>query len=176
MRLRTNSATVITALVCDLRMAGAGDLQFALNEVRIGIPMACCLLRDHQTCSRHFIGHEMTLFGQVYDLSAAQHMGVVNRIVPSERLIDEAVAWAGAVESGCHAAYAFTKRALQAATLRAIDDARRLDLDLLASRMIDPGSLRPMRVVTVSLRAEIQHGRFRRESLAMSALSQERTS
>jgi enoyl-CoA hydratase len=84
----------------------------------------------------------MTLFGQVYDLSAAQHMGVVNRIVPSERLIDEAVAWAGAVEPGCHPAYAFTKRALQAATLRAIDDARRLDLDLLASRMTDPGSLR----------------------------------
>jgi hypothetical protein len=42
----------------------------------------------------------------------------------------------------CHPAYAFTKRALQAATLRAIDDARRLDLDLLASRMTDPGGLR----------------------------------
>jgi len=50
----------------------------------------------------------MTLFGKVYDLSAAQRMGVVNRIVPSERLIDEAVAWAGAVEPGCHPAYAFT--------------------------------------------------------------------
>jgi enoyl-CoA hydratase len=95
---------------------------------------------------KHAVGtssaNEMTLFGQVYDLSAAQRMGVINRIVPSERLIDEAVAWAGAVEPGCHPAYAFTKRALQAATLRAIDDARRLDLDLLASRMTDPGSLR----------------------------------
>jgi enoyl-CoA hydratase len=73
---------------------------------------------------------------------AAQRMGVVNRIVPSERLIDEGFAWAGAVEPGCHPAYAFTKRALQAGTLRAIDDARRLDLDLLASRMTDQGSLR----------------------------------
>jgi hypothetical protein len=95
---------------------------------------------------KHAVGtssaNEMTLFGQVYDLSAAQRMGVVNRIVPSECLIDEAVAWAGAVEPGCHPAYAFTKRALQGATLRTIDDARRLDLDLLASRITDPGSLR----------------------------------
>jgi enoyl-CoA hydratase len=31
---------------------------------------------------------------------------------------------------------------LHAGTMRAIDDARRLDLDLLASRMTDQGSLR----------------------------------
>jgi enoyl-CoA hydratase len=46
------------------------------------------------------------------------------------------------VERGCYPAYAFAKRAPQATTLWAIDDARRLDLDLLASRMTDPGSLR----------------------------------
>lgn len=39
-------------------------------------------------------------------------------------------------------AYAFSKRALQATTIRAIDDARRLDLDLLARGMTDSGSLR----------------------------------
>ena len=133
---------LITALDCDLRIAAAGDLQFALNEVPIGIPMPAVYCE----IIKHAIGtssaNEMTLFGQVYDLTAAQRMGVVNRIVPLERLIDEAVALAGAVEPGCYPAYAFTKRALQAATLRAIDDARRLDLDLLASRMTDPGSLR----------------------------------
>jgi enoyl-CoA hydratase len=129
-------------LDCDLRIAAAGDLQFALNEVPIGIPMPAVYCE----IIKHAIGtssaNEMTLFGQVYDLTAAQRMGVVNRIVPPERLIEEAVAWARAVEPGCHPTYAFTKRALQAAALRAIDDARRLDLDLLASRMTDPGSLR----------------------------------
>lgn len=39
-------------------------------------------------------------------------------------------------------AHAFSKRALQATTIRAIDDARRLDLDLRARGMTDPGSLR----------------------------------
>jgi hypothetical protein len=117
----------------------AGHIQ---HVVAIGIPMPAvyCEIIKHAVGTSS--ANEMTLFGQVYDLAAAQRMGVVNRIVPSERLIDEAVAWAGAVEPGCHPAYAFTKRALQAATLRAIDDARRLDLDLLASRMTDAGSLR----------------------------------
>ena len=66
----------------------------------------------------------------------------MNHIVPAERLIDEAVNWAGRVESGCHPAYGFSKRALQAGTLRAIDDARHLDDDLLARRMTDLGGLR----------------------------------
>jgi enoyl-CoA hydratase/carnithine racemase len=133
---------LITALDCDLRIAVAGDLQFALNEVPIGIPMPAVYCEIIKYAVGTSSANEMTLFGQVYDLIAAQRMGVVNRIVPPERLIDEAVAWAGAVEPGCHPAYAFTKRALQAGTLRAIDDARRLDLDLLASRMTDQGSLR----------------------------------
>ena len=120
----------------------AGDLQFALNEVPIGIPMPAVYCEIIKYAVGTSSASEMTLFGQVYDLAAAQRMGVVNRIVPPERLIEEAVASAGAVEPGCHPAYAFTKRALQAATLRAIDDARRLDLDLLASRMTDPGGLR----------------------------------
>jgi len=103
---------LITALDCDLRIAAAGDLQFALNEVPIGIPMPAVYCE----IIKHAIGtssaNEMTLFGQVYDLTAAQRMGVVNRIVPPERLIEEAVAWARAVEPGCHPTFAFTKRAL----------------------------------------------------------------
>src|SRR5262249_54685327 len=89
---------LITALDCDLRIAATGDVQFALNEVPIGIPMPAvyCEIIKHAVGTSS--ANELTLFGQVYDLSAAQRMSVVNRIVPAELLIDEAVAWAGAVE------------------------------------------------------------------------------
>ncbi len=56
---------------------------------------------------KHAVGsspEKITLFGNVYDLASAQRMGIVNRIAPPERLIDEALAWAGAVEPGCHPA------------------------------------------------------------------------
>jgi len=133
---------LITALDCDLRIAADGALQFALNEVPIGIPMPAVYVEIIKYALGAPAAAEMTLFGQVYDLADARRFGIVNHIVPAERLIDEAVNWAGRVESGCHPAYGFSKRALQAGTLRAIDDARRLDDDLLARRMTDLGGLR----------------------------------
>jgi enoyl-CoA hydratase len=133
---------LITAFDCDLRIAAEGDLQFALNEVPIGIPMPAVYCEIIKYAVGTTAASELTLFGQVYDLAAAQRMGLVNRVVPAERLIDEAVKWAAAVEPGCHSAYAFAKHALQATTMRAIDDARRLDLDLLSKGMTDPGGLR----------------------------------
>jgi enoyl-CoA hydratase/carnithine racemase len=138
----TYAGGLITALDCDMRIAAEGDLQFALNEVPIGIPMPAVYCEIIKYAIGTLWATEITLFGRIYDLAAAQRMGVVNRVVPPERLIDEAATWASAVEPGCHPAYAFSKRALQAATLRAIDDARRLDLDLLSRGMTDPGSLR----------------------------------
>lgn len=133
---------LITALACDLRIAAAGDLRFALNEVLIGIPMPAvyCEIIKYAVGTRP--ASELVLFGQVYDLPGVQRLGVVDRIVPPERLIDEAVASAGAIEAGCHPAYAHAKRALQAETLRAIDHAQRLDLDLLANGLTDPANLR----------------------------------
>lgn len=138
----TYAGGLITALDCDMRIAAAGELQFSLNEVPIGIPMPAvyCEIIKHAVAAPY--ASEMTLFGQVYDLDSAHRMGVINRVVPANNLIAECVKWAGAVESGCHPAYAFSKRALQATTLRAIDDARRLDLDRLSAGMTHPGSLR----------------------------------
>jgi len=133
---------LITALDCDLRIAADGNSQFALNEVPIGIPMPAVYVEIIKYALGAPAAAEMTLFGQVYDLAAARRLGVVHRVVSAERLIDEAVAWAGRVEPGCHSAYGYSKRALQASTLRAIDDARRLDLDLLARRMTDLGGIR----------------------------------
>src|SRR5271165_6767975 len=118
---------LITALGCDLRIAADGALEFALNEVPIGIPMPAVYVEIIKYALGAPAAAEMTLFGQVYDLADARRFGIVNHIVPAGRLIDEAVNWAGRVESGCHPAYGFSKRALQAGTLRAIDDARRLD-------------------------------------------------
>ena len=83
-----------------------------------------------------------TLFGRVYDLEAALRLGVVRKSVPADRLIAEAVEWAGSIQPDCHTAYAFSKRALQATTMAAIDAATRLDRDWLSRGMSDVGSLR----------------------------------
>lgn len=133
---------LITALDCDHRIATESPLQFSLNEVPIGIPMPAvyCEIIKYAVGSR--TAAELTLFGQVYDLAAAVRMGIVQAATAPDRLLDAAIAWAALVPPDCYTAYAFSKRALQATTMAAIDAAARLDQDWLARGMSDLGSLR----------------------------------
>ncbi|MFB9262706.1 enoyl-CoA hydratase/isomerase family protein [Bradyrhizobium erythrophlei] len=132
----------ITAIDCDHRIASEGSLQFALNEVPIGIPMPAVYCEIIKYAIGTQSASELTLFGQIYDLAAATRMGAVQQTVAPDRLIDAAVAWAALVPPDCYTAYAFAKRALQATTLVAIDVAARLDRDLLSRGMSDLGSIR----------------------------------
>jgi enoyl-CoA hydratase len=113
-----------------------------LNEVPIGIPMPAvyCEIIKHAIGPR--AASELTLFGQVYDLAAAEKMGVIGKIAAPSRLLDDAAVWAALVPPDCYPAYAFAKRALQATTMAAIDAASRLDRDWLSRGMSDPASLR----------------------------------
>ena len=133
---------LITVLGCDHRIAAEGALQFSFNEVPIGIPMPAVYCE----MIRHAIGprsaSELTLFGQIHDLAAAMKMGVIGKTAAPDRLLDDAVAWAALVPPDCYPAYAFTKRALQATTMAAIDAAARLDRDWLSHTMSNPSSLR----------------------------------
>ena len=133
---------LITAFVCDHRIASERALQFSLNEVPIGIPMPAvyCEIIKHAIGPR--AASELTLFGQVYDLDSAAKMGVISKTAAPGRLLDDAVAWATLVPPDGYPAYTFAKRALQATTMAAIDAAARLDRDCLARSMSHPASLR----------------------------------
>jgi enoyl-CoA hydratase len=133
---------LITAFDCDHRIAGDGALQFSLNEVPIGIPMPAVYCEIIKYAVGLRAASELTLFGQVYDLAAAVQMGIVQKTVTPDKLLDAAVAWAALVPPDCYTAYAFSKRALQATTIAAIDAAARLDRDWLSRAMSDLGSLR----------------------------------
>jgi enoyl-CoA hydratase len=133
---------LITAFGCDHRVAAEGDLRFALNEVPIGIPMPAIYCEMIKYAVGQRAASEVTLFGQIYDLEAAIRMGIVQKTVAPDRLLDAALAWAALVPPDCYPAYAFSKRALQATTMVAIDAAARLDRDWLSRGMSDPASLR----------------------------------
>jgi enoyl-CoA hydratase len=132
----------ITAIDCDYRIATEGALQFALNEVPIGIPMPAVYCEIIKYAIGTQAASEFTLFGQVYDLEAARRMRVVHKTMAPNELLDAAVARAAHLKPDCYPAYAFSKRALQATTMAAIDSAARLDLDWLSRGMSDPKSLR----------------------------------
>jgi enoyl-CoA hydratase len=129
---------LITAFDCDHRIAGDGILQSSLNEVPIGIPMLAvyCEIINYAVGLR--AASELTLFGQVYDLPAVVQMGIVQKAVTPNKLLDAAVAWAALVPPDWYTAYAFSKCALQATTIAAIDAAARFDRDWLDVRSRQP--------------------------------------
>ena len=139
----TYAGGLITALDCDMRIAAEGDLQFVLStRFQSASPCLRSIARSSSTRSALY-GRLRLLFSIVFTISPplsawALSIGSSHPSASSmKRPLGPALS-----SPDCHPAYAFSKRALQAATLRAIDDARRLDLDLLSRGMTDPGSLR----------------------------------
>jgi enoyl-CoA hydratase/carnithine racemase len=122
---------LITAAVCDYRVAVAEDAKFGLNEVPIGIPMPAVYVRMLAYAWGEPVAARTCLLGEIFTPAQAHALGMVRELVPATELLDRAVAIAGQVPEDCLEQYAFTKRACQAAALRDIADlADPLDTEL----------------------------------------------
>ena len=93
--------------VCDLAVSVPGA-KFGYPEVRRGLVAAMVLphLMRHvgERVARHLL-----LTGELIDAEAARSAGFVNLVVPAEKLLDQAMAWARACAEGGPKALALTK-------------------------------------------------------------------
>ena len=113
---------LITAAVCDYRVAVDGGAQFGLNEVPIGIPMPAVYVRMLAYAWGEPVAARTCLLGEVFSPAQAHALGMVHELAPAGQLLDRAIAVAGQTPGDCLGQYAFTKRACQAAALRDITD------------------------------------------------------
>ena len=122
---------LITAAVCDHRIAVSEGASFGLNEVPIGIPMPAVYVRMLAYAWGEPVAARTCLLGEIVTPAQAYALGMVREIVPAADLLDRAMAIAEWVPEDCLDQYAFTKRASQAAALRDIADlADPLDTEL----------------------------------------------
>jgi len=113
---------LITAAVCDYRVAVDGGAQFGLNEVPIGIPMPAVYVRMLAYAWGEPVAARTCLLGEVFTPAQAHALGMVHELAPAGQVLDRAIAVAGQTPEDCLRQYAFTKRACQAAALRDISD------------------------------------------------------
>lgn len=118
----TFAGGLVTAGVCDKRIAAAGDFRFSLNEVLIGIPMPAVYVRLLGYAWGEQVSARLSLFGETFSTQQALDLGVLNEVVPADQLLAHAVAAADSIPEDCIEQYAFTKRAAQASALRDITD------------------------------------------------------
>ncbi len=111
---------LITAAVCDHRIAVADGARFGLNEVPIGIPMPAVYVRMLAYAWGEPVAARACLLGEIFSAAQAHALGMMHELMPAEELLDRAVAVAVVTPEDCLEQYAFTKRACQASTLRDI--------------------------------------------------------
>ena len=106
-------AGAVMALACDVRIA-APDTRIAYLFPKVGLSGAdmgaSWLLPRVVGFGR---ASELLLTGEFVDAERAERIGLVNRVVPAEKLRDEAHAFATALARGPAFAHAMTKRMLE---------------------------------------------------------------
>jgi enoyl-CoA hydratase len=146
---------LITALDCDFRIAARKPAKFGLNEVPIGIPMPAAYVEIIKYALGDQVAALATLRGKLYDLAEAERLGFFHEVVEPEQLLPTAISYARCITPDCNIAYAMSKKALQDAVVRQIEE-RTVALDEpLPAGMSDPGN----RQAQTRRRQEIMHKR-----------------
>lgn len=121
---------LVQALMCDVRFAAAG-VKFTTAFARRG------LVAEHGSSwvLPRLVGHahalDLLLSGRVFLSEEAQRLGVVNRVLPGEELIDQALAYARDLAENCSPASMATMKAqvyrdLERGLDESVEDANRL--------------------------------------------------
>jgi enoyl-CoA hydratase len=111
---------LITAAVCDYRIAVGDGARFGLNEVPIGIPMPAVYVRMLAYAWGEPVATRACLLGEIFNPPQAFELGMFHELATEDELLERAVAVAEMTPEDCLEPYAFTKRAAQAAALRDI--------------------------------------------------------
>jgi enoyl-CoA hydratase/carnithine racemase len=81
----------ILALCCDCRYIAEGRNLMGLNEIKLGVPvpyLADCILRS---LVRVHYAREIMERGDFFDPERCLYMGLVDRILPGDQVIDKAI-------------------------------------------------------------------------------------
>ncbi len=110
----------VLLLGSDFRIGAAGDFKIGLNEVsiRMTLPLFAVEIARDRLSRRHF--HRSVIQAEIYRPEGAVDAGYLDRIVPTERLAEEALAEATRLAGLPRGAFSETKRRARGASAERI--------------------------------------------------------
>jgi enoyl-CoA hydratase len=122
------AAGALLVLACDVRIGADVPAKIGLNETSIGMPLPlfAIALAEDRLAKTALV--PATLGAQVYDPRGATEVGYLDRVVPVDVVVDEAVAEARRLGAYSSTAYAQTKEVLRAGTLERVLQGGEADL------------------------------------------------
>jgi enoyl-CoA hydratase/carnithine racemase len=124
---------------CDLAVAG-DHARFGLSGVNSGLFCSTPLVAVGRAMSRKH-AMEMALTGRLYSAEEAERFGLLNRVVPEGRALDEALALARTIASHSAPTLAIGKRAFYAQIERPLDEAYALASLAMIDNLAEPDSV-----------------------------------
>jgi enoyl-CoA hydratase/carnithine racemase len=114
------------ALVCDLRI-GARDARYGANFVKLGLSPGMAISYLLPRLIGVARANELLFTGRLVDGAEAERLGILNRAVAADAVLDEALALARTIADNAPLAVRATKRAIQRGLELQIRDAARLE-------------------------------------------------
>jgi len=114
------------ALVCDLRI-GARDAKYGANFVKLGLAPGMAISYLLPRLIGVARANELLLTGRLVDGAEAERLGILNRAVAADAVLEEALALARTIADNAPLAVRSTKRAIQRGLDLQIRDAARLE-------------------------------------------------
>ena len=124
---------------CDLAVAGE-NARFGLSGVNYGLFCSTPLVAVGRAVPRKQ-AMEMALTGSLYSAQEAERFGLVNRVVPEGRALEEALALARTIASHSAPTLAIGKRAFYAQIERPLDEAYALASVAMIDNLAEPDSV-----------------------------------
>jgi len=83
----------VLAIFCDYRIMAEGDYRLGMNEVRVGIPLPPAILAGLRRLVGRRTAEQLAVSGAVLSAQEAFKAGLVDEIVPQDRVVDHAIDW-----------------------------------------------------------------------------------
>jgi enoyl-CoA hydratase/carnithine racemase len=127
---------------CDLAVAGE-RARFGLSGVNFGLFCTTPLVAVGRTISRKR-AMEMAMTGRLYSAAEAEHFGLVNRVAPEGRALEEAQALAKAIAQQSGPTLAIGKRAFYDQIERPLDEAYAVASVAMIDNLAEPDCVEGM--------------------------------
>jgi len=105
---------IVIALFCDWRVMAEGNWKIGLNEVQVGLPLPPVIFKALQRQIGPRQAERLAVGGLLLSPTAAAACGLVDGVVPAERVVERAVEWCQSLLTLPAEAMAMTRREARA--------------------------------------------------------------
>lgn len=142
----------VLSLYCDYRIMADGEYRIGFNEVQVGIPMPLAILR----CVERLVGarqaERLCVGGLLISPEEARRIGLVDELMPLERVVERAIEWAKGIVALPPNAMARTRDATRAGFVRLMEEGLASESELLVDNWFSEETQSTLRKVVERLK------------------------